>query len=46
MTMQAAAKESKKPATLKSGTNLERVLAAGHFAVYGEIGPPKSFVPL
>jgi 5,10-methylenetetrahydrofolate reductase len=43
MTMQAAAKESKKPATLKSGTNLERVLAAGHFAVSGEIGPPKSF---
>jgi methylenetetrahydrofolate reductase (NADPH) len=28
---------------MKSGTNLERVLAAGHFAVTGEIGPPKSF---
>jgi methylenetetrahydrofolate reductase (NADPH) len=28
---------------MKSGTNLERVLAAGHFAVSGEIGPPKSF---
>jgi len=28
--------------TLKSGTNLERVLAAGHFAVTGELGPPKS----
>ncbi len=28
---------------MKSGTNLERVLAAGHFAVTGEIGPPKNF---
>ncbi len=28
---------------MKSGTNLERVLAAGHFTVTGEIGPPKSF---
>ncbi len=28
---------------MKSGTNLERVLVAGHFAVTGEIGPPKSF---
>lgn len=27
----------------KSGSNLERVLAAGHFAVTGEIGPPKNF---
>jgi len=27
---------------LKSGSHLERVLAAGHFAVTGEIGPPKS----
>jgi 5,10-methylenetetrahydrofolate reductase len=26
----------------KSGSNLERVLAAGHFAVTGELGPPKS----
>ena len=43
MAMPAAAKASKEPATLKSGTNLERVLAAGHFAVTGEIGPPKSF---
>jgi len=25
----------------KSGSNLERVLAAGHFAVTGELGPPK-----
>jgi len=28
--------------TLKSGSNLERVLAAGQFAVTGELGPPKS----
>jgi methylenetetrahydrofolate reductase (NADPH) len=27
---------------LKSGSNLERMLAAGHFAVTGELGPPKS----
>lgn len=27
---------------MKSGGNLERVLAAGHFAVTGEIGPPKN----
>ncbi len=27
---------------MKSGSNLERVLAAGHFAVTGEIGPPKN----
>lgn len=27
---------------LKSGSNLERVLAAGHFAVTGELGPPRS----
>jgi len=26
----------------KSGSNLQRVLAAGHFAVTGELGPPKS----
>ena len=26
----------------KSGSNLERVLAEGHFAVTGELGPPKS----
>ncbi len=26
----------------KSGSNLERVLAQGHFAVTGELGPPKS----
>jgi methylenetetrahydrofolate reductase (NADPH) len=27
---------------LKSGSRLERTLAAGHFAVTGELGPPKS----
>ena len=27
---------------LKSGSNLERLLAAGHFAVTGELEPPKS----
>ena len=27
---------------MKSGSNLERVLAAGHFAVTGELGPPMS----
>jgi len=28
---------------LKSGSNLEKVFAAGHFAVTGEIGPPKGY---
>lgn len=28
--------------TMKSGSRLEQVLNAGHFAVTGEIGPPKS----
>ena len=27
---------------MKSGSNLERVLEAGHFALTGELGPPKS----
>ncbi|MFH1138626.1 MAG: methylenetetrahydrofolate reductase [Pseudomonadota bacterium] len=27
---------------MKSGSNLEKVLAAGHFAVTGECGPPRS----
>ena len=26
---------------MKSGTNLERMLTEGHFAVTGELGPPK-----
>ncbi|MFQ6116929.1 MAG: methylenetetrahydrofolate reductase [Candidatus Bipolaricaulia bacterium] len=29
----------------KAGSNLERVLAKGHFAVTGELGPPKSADP-
>jgi methylenetetrahydrofolate reductase (NADPH) len=31
-----------KSSALKCGSNLERVLAAGHFAVTGELEPPKS----
>jgi 5,10-methylenetetrahydrofolate reductase len=31
--------------TLKAGSNLEKVLAAGRFAVTGECGPPKSADP-
>jgi methylenetetrahydrofolate reductase (NADPH) len=27
--------------TMKSGSNLEKVLSAGHFAVTGELGPPR-----
>jgi len=30
---------------MKSGSNLERVLAAGNFAVTGELGPPKNSDP-
>ena len=30
---------------MKSGSNLERVLEAGHFAVTGEVGPPTSADP-
>jgi methylenetetrahydrofolate reductase (NADPH) len=30
------------PEAWKSGSNLERVLVQGHFAVTGELGPPKS----
>jgi CO dehydrogenase/acetyl-CoA synthase delta subunit len=30
---------------MKSGSNLERVLSEGHFAVTGELGPPKSANP-
>ncbi len=45
MTAQAEAKAEEKDQsepTWKSGSNLERVLAAGHFAVTGELGPPRS----
>jgi len=30
---------------MKSGSNLEKVLVAGHFAVTGELGPPMSASP-
>lgn len=26
---------------MKAGSNLEKVFAAGHFAVTGELGPPR-----
>ena len=43
MAMQQAIENTEeKGAALKSGSNLERVLAAGHFAVTGELEPPKS----
>ncbi|HLB30480.1 MAG TPA: methylenetetrahydrofolate reductase, partial [Gammaproteobacteria bacterium] len=38
----AVSNETDRP-PLKSGSNLEKVLAGGHFAVTGEIGPPKSW---
>ena len=38
----AIAGNGKPAGGLKSGSRLERVLAAGHFAVTGEVGPPKS----
>jgi len=41
---QQLAEDLKTPATgMKAGSNLEKVFAAGHFAVTGEIGPPKGF---
>ena len=43
MNQQAAEAINTTEAKLKSGSNLERVLAAGQFAVTGEIGPPKGF---
>ena len=43
MSGQAQAKDDAPTAPRwKSGSNLERVLAEGHFAVTGELGPPKS----
>jgi methylenetetrahydrofolate reductase (NADPH) len=43
--MSAPAADAVAPAEarLKSGSNLERVLAAGHFAVTAELGPPRSW---
>ncbi len=32
-------------AELKAGSNLEKILAAGHFAVTGELGPPQNADP-
>jgi methylenetetrahydrofolate reductase (NADPH) len=43
MTRPLATETGVTTAELKAGSNLERVLAAGQFAVTGEIGPPKSF---
>ena len=31
--------------TMKAGSNLEKILAAGHFAATGELGPPQSADP-
>jgi len=31
--------------TLKAGSNLEKILSAGHFAATGELGPPQSADP-
>jgi 5,10-methylenetetrahydrofolate reductase len=43
MSTQAQAKEDEASSPgWKSGSNLERVLAEGHFVVTGELGPPKS----
>jgi len=43
MAMQQAIENTEEKGTaLKSGSNLERLLAAGHFAVTGELEPPKS----
>jgi len=43
MSAQAQKAEDAAPqSSWKSGSNLERVLAEGHFAVTGELGPPKS----
>jgi methylenetetrahydrofolate reductase (NADPH) len=43
MTQQLAQESAATDSGIKSGSNLERVLAAGEFAVTGEIGPPKNF---
>lgn len=43
MAMQQAIENTEeKGSALKSGSNLERLLAAGHFAVTGELEPPKN----
>ena len=42
-TQQLAQNSAATDSGIKSGSNLERILAAGEFAVTGEIGPPKNF---
>ncbi len=41
MALQVSDTQTEPAAGSKSGSNLERVLAGGHFAVTGELGPPK-----
>jgi len=41
MALQFSDMQTESAAGSKSGSNLERVLAGGHFAVTGELGPPK-----
>src|SRR3990172_2086593 len=40
--MEAISERQAATSQLKSGSNLEKVLRAGHFAVTGELGPPKN----
>jgi len=40
--MEAISEQQTTTSQLKSGSNLEKVLRAGHFAVTGELGPPKN----
>ncbi len=40
--MEAISEQQTATSNLKSGSNLEKVLRAGHFAVTGELGPPKN----
>ena len=40
--MEAISEGQTATSNLKSGSNLEKVLRAGHFAVTGELGPPKN----
>ena len=40
--MEAISEQQAATSQLKSGSNLEKVLRAGHFAVTGELGPPKN----
>jgi methylenetetrahydrofolate reductase (NADPH) len=42
---QSAVERTPAEQRLKAGSNLERTLAAGHFVVTGEIGPPKGYDP-